>query len=368
MNDELYVDNNRSMIQSPEATQTIASTKHTQTIASTKQVKSTETFHHQAVNKMTQTPVEGLFFTPASKYLQRILQSERTFRSVCGITRKFFQLSVIKVGPKLLSRVLSPDEQVALFWKKLKQNVSFISLAADFDINERSASKIFQNVLTLQFEHAKKGIWWLSRTEIDATMPESFKAHYPKTRVIIDATEIKIQTPSDVAASVLTWSSYKHHHTLKFLVGIAPGGMIMFVSKAYGGRVTDVHLTTDCGVLDLLEEGDLVIVDKGFPHIEEDIVNRRAFLVMPPFKQGIRQFSSSENDACYKIASLRIHVERAIQRMKIFSILTFLESSLISSIDKIIVVIAQSVNHFPPLIQEKSEDANAVENTKHECN
>ena len=82
------------------------------------------------------------------------------------------------------------------------------------------------------------------------------------SRVIIDASEVKIEMPSNTRANVLCWSSYKHHHTVKFLVGIAPDGTITFISKAYGGRITDGQLTTDCGILLLLETGDRVLADK----------------------------------------------------------------------------------------------------------
>ena len=69
-------------------------------------------------------------------------------------------------------------------------------------------------------------------------MPEEFKKHYPKTRVIIDASEIKIECPKRVDAAVLCYSNYKGGHTLKFLIGISPDGHITFLSKCYGGRVT----------------------------------------------------------------------------------------------------------------------------------
>ena len=139
---------------------------------------------------------------------------------------------------------------------------------------------------------------------------------------------------------------------MKFLIGVAPSGLITFLSKAYGGRVTDCHITTDSGFLDLLEPGDIILADKGFPSIVESAQERGAFVCMPPFKRGDRQFSHSENQECYKIASVRIHVERAISRMKYFNILKFLENSLLNKIDKILICIAFTCNNFPDLIQE----------------
>ena len=36
------------------------------------------------------------------------------------------------------------------------------------------------------------------------------------------------------------------------------------VSKAYGGRIDDVELAKICGLLDLVEEGDVSLADRGF--------------------------------------------------------------------------------------------------------
>ena len=58
-------------------------------------------------------------------------------------------------------------------------------------------------------------------------------------------------------------------YLLQVLIGIAPCGLINFISKAYGGRITDSQLTVDAGVLDKLESGDEVMLDKGFPDVSE---------------------------------------------------------------------------------------------------
>ena len=57
--------------------------------------------------------------------------------------------------------------------------------------------------------------------------------------IIIDCLEIKIETPSCNLAKVQTWSNYKHHNTIKYLIGICPHGAITFISKGLGGRTTD---------------------------------------------------------------------------------------------------------------------------------
>ena len=58
---------------------------------------------------------------------------------------------------------------------------------------------------------------WPTRDEIDKTMPKDFKAKYPKTRVILNCTELKCQMPSSLLLDSRLFSSYKNHTTVKGL-------------------------------------------------------------------------------------------------------------------------------------------------------
>ena len=91
-----------------------------------------------------------------------------------------------------------------------------------------------------------------------------FREYYPKCRVILDCTEVFIETPSDLAVATQCWSDYKHHHTTKFLVGITPNGAISFLSDVYGGRASDLFIVQDCGFVNYLQPHDQVMVDRGF--------------------------------------------------------------------------------------------------------
>jgi hypothetical protein len=58
-------------------------------------------------------------------------------------------------------------------------------------------------------------------------------------------------------------SPCQHRNTVKFVVGLSPGGAITFVSPGYPGRITDPQIVEVCGLLLLLENQDHVMADKG---------------------------------------------------------------------------------------------------------
>uniref|UniRef100_A0A0K2V3N6 Uncharacterized protein n=2 Tax=Lepeophtheirus salmonis TaxID=72036 RepID=A0A0K2V3N6_LEPSM len=46
-------------------------------------------------------------------------------------------------------------------------------------------------------------------------MPDNFKSKFPNTRMILDATVVKINKPRNIAVHRAMWSSYKNSNTVK---------------------------------------------------------------------------------------------------------------------------------------------------------
>jgi len=91
-----------------------------------------------------------------------------------------------------------------------------------------------------------------------------FQKHCPSCAVIIGCFEIFIERPTNLLARAQTYSSYKDHNTVKYLIGITPQGTVSFISDGWGGRVSDKHLTENCGLLSNLIPGDFVLANQGF--------------------------------------------------------------------------------------------------------
>lgn len=126
-------------------------------------------------------------------------------------------------------------------------------------------------------------------------MPSCFKeAFSDEVRVIIDCFEVFIESTSILKSNAQCWSSYKHHKTVKILIGITPQGTICFISPSYGGRASDKFITEDCGILEKIEPGDLVMADRGFL-IEEFLHPLGASLKIPIFTKGTQIIIKNKN-------------------------------------------------------------------------
>lgn len=147
----------------------------------------------------------------------------------------------------------------------------------------------------------------------------------------------------------LTYSSYKHRNTWKALVGCAPNGVITFVSGLYAGSSSDKAVVKSCGLLEQLEPGDLILADKGF--LISNILPVGVTLNIPPFLQT-PQFTAEQIRRTQCIARARIHVERAIRRMKCFKILGLIPENMFMYGSTIFKAVAGLTNLQYPLIRE----------------
>ncbi|XP_044166300.1 uncharacterized protein LOC122950298 [Acropora millepora] len=108
------------------------------------------------------------------------------------------------------------------------------------------------------------------------------------------------------------------------------------------------HIAQQSGLLDLLEPGDSIMADKGF-NIRDLATKKRVLLNVPPLCKG-KQLSTKAVKTTRQIASVRIHVERAIERLKNFRLPQGnLPLTLLDIADDILIVCASLCNLLPPL-------------------
>ena len=254
------------------------------------------------------------------------------------------------------SMKLSPMDQLVMTLMKLRLNLKVLDLSFRFGVSPTVVSRYFTTWICFLYHHLKEIDWMPSVQQVTGTLPPAFREHFPTTDAIIDGSEIFLETPTDLHMQSSTWSNYKHHNTAKFLIARTPNGCICFMSQLYVGSISDVELTRISGFLTCLEDkpGISIMADRGFT-IKDMLQAIGVDLNIPPFMEGRQQLPASKVQEGRRIASVRIHVERAIGRIKTFNILKHtLPISLARLSNQIVFVCAYLSNFKPVLVPPES--------------
>ena len=234
-------------------------------------------------------------------------------------------------------RLLTLYEEFILTLIRIRRGWDVKETAVVLGISPCQVSRIFTSWVNLLNKCFKPLLEWPSTDMVKNNMPDSFKSAYPSTRVVIDCSELFVQKPRSIDAQRLTYSTYKSHNTFKFLLGIAPSGQVTYLSKLFSGSISDRDIVVKSGFLNLVSKDDNVMADRGF-NIRDLLLKRGAYLNIPAFSSG-KQLSARAVSNSRKIASVRIHVERAMKRIKKFKILQgVIPLKLKNSMDQILLI------------------------------
>lgn len=282
------------------------------------------------------------------------VEEDQDLLDLAGVNFNTFRL-LLKIVGDLKEAKVSKENRLLIFLLKMKLGLTFSAIGVLFSVHRTSVSRIFYATLEVLSGSCKNFIQWPSKETIISTMSQVFKETFPDCRVIIDCTEFRVEQPPEIDQRCFFYSHYKKRFTIKILVGCTPNGLISFVSQCFGGRTTDAQITNKSGFLNLLEQGDVVLADKGFPEIKTTIdeSGRGIVLVMPPFvlegKLTAEQVRETE-----KVAGVRIHIERIMQRIKIYRITSNILISELPYVNNIIFITCVLVNLQPPILRNIS--------------
>ncbi|XP_070184167.1 uncharacterized protein [Littorina saxatilis] len=230
---------------------------------------------------------------------------------------------------------LSVENQFLLMLVKLRQHYPHIELARMFGVSEFTVQNVFVTWVNFCYLQWGEINWWPDRHLVTHFCPTDFKLKFPTTRVIVDATEVRVKQPSNPRAQKASFSTYKHGNTVKVLVGVTPSGLTSYVSDAYGGSTSDRQIVERSPLPLLCESGDSIMADKGF-NVQDIFAPRNVLINIPAFFKKKNRLGVATLQKDRKIASKRVHVERIIGMAKVYTIcqhkLNLLETRLASRI------------------------------------
>src|SRR4051794_35737324 len=81
----------------------------------------------------------------------------------------------------------------------------------------------------------------------------------------LDGTECPIQRPLDWETQFNYYSGKKGCHTIKYEVRVCiSNGRLVWLAGGVPGRVHDISLARNSGILNQLQPGELILADKGY--------------------------------------------------------------------------------------------------------
>ena len=240
---------------------------------------------------------------------------------------------------------LSLFDQFYLVLQKLRVGTLNQVLADNFNISQTTGSIVFISWNNFPYLMLGSICIWPSQAKIKKHMPTCFKSLYTDCRAVIDASEIKRWDE--------IYSSYKTHTTYKGNVVISPSGEIIPINSLFEGSISDKELVKQSGLLSLLQPGDQIMADKGFV-IQDLLTPLGCSVVMPSFLSCKQQFSKGELLRSKTIHNLRVHVERAIRRVKEFHFFDrVIPLTMTGSVNQIWTMSCLITNFQGPLFYER---------------
>lgn len=216
---------------------------------------------------------------------------------------------------------ISPVNQLFLTLIKLRCNKTNFELSRLFEISETTVENLFITWVNFMYCQLSELPMWPSRDLVSYYMPTDFKRKYRQTRVIFDSTECPIKKPKKPRAQQATFSTYKNRNTIKVLVGSSPGGLVSYISSAYGGSTTDRQIVERSNITSICDPADSIMADKGF-NVQDLFQSVGVSVNIPTFFRKRNRMDSKTVLRDRRIASKRVHIERIIGLAKTYKILT----------------------------------------------
>lgn len=246
---------------------------------------------------------------------------------------------------------LSQHNQIFLTLMKLRLNLKHTDLSVRFACSKQTVTNVTITWIHIIHKIIFQGLMSEIPSQIKnkACLPNCF-SQFTNCRIVLDCTEVYCAIArKSMLKQRLTYSHYKHRNTFKALVGVAPNGVVTFSSVLYPGSTSDKAIVNHSGILSKLSPGDLVLADKGF--LISELLPAGVALNIPPFL-STPQFTPNQVYKTRSIARARIHVERAIQRIKGYTILNYIPYKLRNMSTVVWQTVCALTNFQYPLIKK----------------
>ncbi|CAF3419459.1 unnamed protein product [Rotaria sp. Silwood2] len=252
---------------------------------------------------------------------------------------------------------------LAMFWIKLKTNLSFRQIGSVFNIpgnsedRRKRAADAFDSVrqcLIEKFVPRHLGVQHLAREDAKK-QNTSFSIEFFGNNVTIiwDGTYLYMGKSSSHLINRKTYSGQKHRHLIKFMSLILPNGYVLDTIGPFWGTMNDAsiakNITDTCDILmKWCEKGDTMIVDRGFRDVIESFIDMGYEARMPDFlTKGQKQHTVEQANRSRLITKVRWRIESYHARMKKWALLSGrIENAFIPKVADCVRIVSAALNCY----------------------
>uniref|UniRef100_A0A146LP44 DDE Tnp4 domain-containing protein n=1 Tax=Lygus hesperus TaxID=30085 RepID=A0A146LP44_LYGHE len=169
------------------------------------------------------------------------------------------------------TRTYTRRQEIIMLLMTLRVGLRVPDIAYQFDLTTTFVMDTvvtWIRILYIKFDSLRRTMF-ASREIIHENLPARFRI-MENIRVIIDCVEIQCGTPKSEAEEqcdseiLYNFEEDFHHTNYKVLIGCSPNGAVTFVSEAMEASMSDKDILACSGLINFLEDGDLVLTDGGF--------------------------------------------------------------------------------------------------------
>lgn len=166
---------------------------------------------------------------------------------------------------------LSKFQQLLLTLMRLRLDLRNQDLAYRFGVKVATVTRTVHRIINIMFTTlVPTAVFWPSRVELRKNLPAALRCTYPDCAVIIDCFRVSLEKAfsvdvnQEVTSTALTTPAQSTVNELKYVIGVAPQGVVTFVSRGSPGHVSDKNLVESSGLLCKLLPGDVVLAEHDF--------------------------------------------------------------------------------------------------------
>ena len=302
--------------------------------------------------------------------------SDSDYLRLTGIDKSQFETMHSCLTSVYSTEVRSSRTALALLLVKLRTGLSLPVLSTLFGIKKRACGKAIHSArqaLMTDFVPQHLGFEHVSRAEIIENHTSAFaRVIFGDDRddvavCVADGTYIYIEKSSNYSFQRRSYSVHKGRPLVKPMMIVASDGYIISVLGPYlaDGRNNDAKITEHMfksnteNIQDWFEEGDVLVVDRGFRDVADLLEECGIKTHMPHFiGKSQKALSTEEANETRLVTKVRWVVESANGRIKQWKALSnVMPNSQIPYIGDYVRIICATCNAFkPPLFQTSEED------------